>query len=287
MKYILIFLLFTTSLSAQVKGQVVDANNQPIPYVNVFVQNETIGTSTNEDGSFFLPINQEKQLIFTALGYEKKIIKSSEASLVKLIATSYQLNEVVVLNKKETKTVEVGQTKNTIAQAFENGPKLDARFFPYDAKVKKNRYLKKVSIFTESNIDDAIVKIHFYELDVNGLPGQELLDKDVIVHIKKGSRRSYFDVSSRNIVFPKTGLFVAVERLLIDKNKFTKTVTALDSDKTKTQITYYPLLFYNLIERDFTFTYYGGLWHKEFKKSNDTSIKTRVFEPAINLILTN
>ena len=36
----LLFLLFGFSLSAQVKGIVVDENNQPIPYVNIWVENE-------------------------------------------------------------------------------------------------------------------------------------------------------------------------------------------------------------------------------------------------------
>ena len=39
-------LLFGFSLSAQVKGIVVDENNQPIPYVNIWVQNENNGTTS-------------------------------------------------------------------------------------------------------------------------------------------------------------------------------------------------------------------------------------------------
>lgn len=279
-------LLMSTSITAQVKGKVVDQNDQPIPYVSIFVKDESIATTSDEDGTFYLPLKEEKTLLFSVLGYEKTSVKSSEVSIIKMKPTTIELNEVVVLNKKETKQVEVGMPIS-FSQAFENGPKIDARFFPYDRKVKKNRYIKKVSIFTESNIETASVKIHFYAVNNEGLPGEELLSKDLIVQVKKGSRKTYFDVSNRNIVFPREGLFVAVERLFIDKNKFTKTVAATSSNVTKTQTVYYPLLFYNFIERDFTYTFYGGNWHKEFKKSTDTSIKSRVFESSITLILTN
>lgn len=286
-KIVLIFLFFIPiSFFSQVKGKVVDQNNQPIAYVSIFVKDEPIATTSDEDGTFFLPIKEEKILLFSVLGYEKATAKSSEVAIVKLKPTAIELNEVVVLNKKETKQVEVG-LPTSFSQAFENGPKIDARFFPYDSKVKKNRYIKKVSIFTESNLETASVKIHFYAVNNQGLPGEELLTKDLIVQVKKGSRRTYFDISNRNVVFPREGLFVSVERLFIDKNKFTKTVTATTPNTTKTQTVYYPLLFYNFIERDFTYTFYGGNWHKEFKKATDPSIKSRVFEPSITLTLTN
>ncbi|OWP83574.1 hypothetical protein BWK59_09840 [Flavobacterium davisii] len=286
MKKILIFLLVTTTMAtAQVKGKVVNLDNQPIPYVNIGVQNETIGTTSDEDGSFYLPIKQEKMIVFSALGYEKKIISSSAIQTVQLVSTTYELNEVVVMNKKETKTFELSFNKG-MAQAFENGPKIEAVYFPYESKIKKNRYLKKIGLFTESNIETATVKIHFYKVTSSELPGEELLTKDFIIQIKKGSRKSYFDLSDYNLVFPKEGLFVAVERLLIEKNKWIKNSMAIDGT-LKTQTVYYPLLFYNFVEKDFIYTYYGGNWYKEFKKTTDFTTKNRVFEPAISLVLTN
>lgn len=284
-RLLLLLIFFKISIFAQIKGKVVDTKNQPIPYVNIWVQNEMISTTSDEDGSFYLPIKEEKNLIFSALGFEKLTLKSTEASLVKMKSTTYELDEVVVLNKKETKTFEL-LSGNGIAQAFENGPKMDAVYFPYSAKVRKNRYLKKISLFTESNLENASVKIHFYVANSEGLPGEELLQKDLIVQVKKGTRKTYFDISDRNIAFPCEGLFVSVERLFIEKNKYTKTSIGTDGI-TKTQTQFYPLLFYNYVEKDFTYTFYGGNWHKEFKKSKDAVVKARVFEPSITLILTN
>jgi hypothetical protein len=54
MKSILFFFI-TISLSAQIRGLVKDSiSGEPIPFVNIWVENETVGTTSEADGSFFL-----------------------------------------------------------------------------------------------------------------------------------------------------------------------------------------------------------------------------------------
>jgi len=287
-RFLGVLLMCITSVFAQVKGKVIDENKQPIPYVNIWVEGENVSTTSDIDGHFTLQITEEKTLLFSSLGFEKKKVKSTEVSLVQMRPTTYELGEILVLNKRETKKVEIGQPENAIHQAFENGPKFDAKFFPYRPAYKKTQYIKKVSIFTENALEEASVKIHFYAVNSDGMPGDELLQKDFIVSVKKGSRRTWFDLTSLNVVFPKEGLFVAIERLFIDKNKFEKTVATQDPNKVKIQRTYYPLPFYSFVEGSFTYTFLGGKWTKESKKDSDGNvIKTRIFEPAIRLFLTN
>ena len=287
-RFLGVLLFCMTSVFAQIKGKVIDENKQPIPYVNIWVEGENVSTTSDIDGHFTLHIEEEKTLLFSSLGFEKKKLKSTEVSLVQLFPTTYELGEILVLNKKETKKRQIGVTENSIHQAFENGPKFDAKYFPYKPIYKKTQYLKKVSIFTESALEEASVKIHFYAINSDGLPGEELLKKDYIVSVKKGARRTWFDISSLNVSFPKEGLFVAIERLFIEKNKLEKTVAASQPNKTKTQRMYYPLPFYNFVEGTYTYTFLGGKWTKESKKDSDGNVlMTRVFEPAIQLLLTN
>ena len=55
MKYIIFIYLISFSLSAQIRGVVKDSiSGEPIPYVNIWVENETIGTTSEADGTFFL-----------------------------------------------------------------------------------------------------------------------------------------------------------------------------------------------------------------------------------------
>jgi hypothetical protein len=286
----LALVLVTFSLSAQIKGVVKDSlTGKPIPYVNIWVQDENIGSTSEENGTFFINITEKgKKLIFSTLGYEKKIIKDSEASIVNLKVTAYSLNEVVISKSIGTKTVEIGKNKNEIYQAFDNGPKIDTKFFPYLSSYKKTKYLKQVSIYTDSRIENAIIKIHFYTVDSNGFPGEELLDKDFVVTVKKGTRINRFDLTGFNLKFSKNGLFVGFEKLMIEKNKTEKTITDLNTKITQVQKTYFPFVLYNYVEREFLYTFSGGKWNRQSNLSeNGLSAKMKINEPVITLILSN
>ena len=290
MKQTTLFLLVTFSLTAQIKGVVKDSlTGKPIPYVNIWVENENIGSTSEENGTFFInTATKGKRLIFSSLGYEKKIIKESEASEVNLKLTAYSLNEVVISKSIGTKEVEIGKTNNEIYQAFDNGPKIDTKFFPYFSAYKRTKYLKQVTIYTDSRIENAIIKIHFYTVDSNGFPGEELLDKDFVVTVKKGTRINRFDLTEFNLKFPKNGLFVGFEKLLIKKNKTEKSITDLNTNITQTQKTYFPFVLYNYVEKEFLYTFSGGKWNRKTKQDDsDSSGKMMINEPAINLILTN
>ena len=266
-----IFLIVSQFAFSQIRGVVKDSiSGEPIPFVNIWVDNETIGTTSEADGSFFLEASKEKNIVISVLGYEKKTIKGSEISLVNLKPTTYELNEIVVLNKKQSKKIEIGNIKDAIFQSFDNGPKVEAKFFPYQSSYSKTKFIKEVTIFTDSRIDSATIKIHFYSVDENGAPGKELLNKDFVVTLNKGVLRHKFDVSHFDMVFPEKGIFVAYEKLLIESNK--------------TGTKYQPYVLYNFVERDFFYTYSFGKWNKQ---EADFQEKLQLNEPSINLILTN
>jgi hypothetical protein len=290
MKQLVLLFLFSISLSAQIKGVVKDSNTgQPISYVNISVENENIGTTSEENGLFSIYVNGEnKQLIFSALGYEKKIIKASQTKEVVLKTLAFELNEIVIFKRFETKQREIGRTQNETYQAFDNGPKIDVKFFPYLLKYKKTKHIKKVSIYTDSNIENASIRIHFYSLDADGFPGEELLKKDYIVRVNKGMKKSTFDITNFNLIMPKNGIFVGFEKLLIEKNKIETTITDYNSSSTKIMKTYCPFVLYNYVERENLFIFSGGKWNKQNNPIvSESSNIMKGNEPAIYLTLTN
>lgn len=289
-KLAIFFLFFAVNALAQTKGVVKDSlTGNPIAYVSIWVENENIGTTSEENGEFHIATNDKnKNLIFSALGYKKKIVKTSEAQLIHLSPSAFELDEITINNKKEKRQLEIGKTKNTVAEAFDNGPRMDAKYFPYYPEYKKTRWIKKAVIVTDSRIDDATIKLHFYSVDENGYPGEELLSKDYIVIIKKGITKSEIDLSDFNLEMPKTGLFVVFEKLLIKKNKVEKTIKDFNTNTTKIQTTYAPLVLYNAVERDFLYSFSGGRWLKRTKEEiNPFSVSKTVYEPSVTLILTN
>lgn len=287
--FTILFLLFTISLSAQIKGVVVDQNNNPIPYASIWVQNENNGTTSEENGTFSIETNKDKNLIVSALGYEKKTIKAVQNLKVILAATDIKIEEVVVIGKRlDTKEIEIGKNKNEIYQAFDNGPRIDVKFFPYVPKYKKTKFIKKVTIFTDSKIENATIKLHFYAVDVNGYPGDELLQKDFLVNIKQGVIKHQVNVTNLNLKMPQKGLFVGYEKLIIESNKLEKTITDSNTKISQIKKIYYPFVLYNYVERQFLFTFSGGKWNRKSNSNeSDPSQNISVYEPAINLILSN
>lgn len=288
MKLTFYFFFLTIYLSAQVKGVVKDSvSGKPIPYVTISLENQAKGTTSDEDGKFSIN-TQTGNLVFSAVGYHKKKVSITKEMNVFMQPKNYTLQDVVILNKLQTKTIEIGDYKNSIRQAFDNGPKIDAKFFPYLTKYKKTRFIKKFTVYTDSQIDSAIVKMRLYSVDENGLPASDLLQKDIIVKPKKGIYRNVIDVSDYNLIFPKKGLFVAFEKLFIDKNKVEKTIIDQNTNTVKTQKIYYPFMLYNRIELSGIFTYYGGAWQKIEEKNNENKMVVKpYFEPAITVFLSN
>ena len=287
-RFLWLVLLIGSAISAQIKGIVVDEFNKPISYVNIWVENENNSTTSEENGEFSISCLPNRNLIFSALGYEKKTVKASESDKVILKSTAFELNEVVIAKRFETREIEIGKVKNETYQAFENGPRIDAKFFPYYVKYKKTKYIQKVNFFTDCRLETATFKIHFYTVNDDGSPGEELLKKDFLVSVTKGVKKTFFDVSDFNLKMPKKGIFVGFEKLIIERNKLEKEVADSNTGKKTIQKSYFPFVLYNFVEREFIYTFSGGKWNKKTKQDvNNPSNKMTVYEPAINLILTN
>ncbi|RAR72893.1 carboxypeptidase-like regulatory domain-containing protein [Flavobacterium aciduliphilum] len=288
-KLTLLLVIMSQWTFSQIKGIVKDSlTRKPIFYANIWVENENVGVSSEEDGTFSISTDSTKKLVFSALGYHKKKMTASSANEVLLNPQAYEIEEVVVTKKLETRVIEIGKSKTPIYQAFDNGPRIDVKFFPYLTKYKKTRNIRQVTVETDSKIDDATIKIHFYSVDSNGYPGEELLKKDFITTVKKGVNKNVFDISGFNLLMPKKGLFVGFEKLIIEKNKVETTITDYNSNTTKIKKNYYPFVLYNFEERECIFSFSGGKWNKDIlHDSNGISMKRMVNEPAINLILTN
>ena len=284
-------LLFLTcfSITAQIKGFVVDDKNQPIPYVNIWVENENIGTTSEENGSFSIhPEDQNKILVLAALGFENKKVKVSEAEKVVLKRIIFQLDEVVISKKSGAVEVEIGDSKN-INLSYLSGakPLIFAKRFNYSNDFSKTPYIKNTIIFTKNEIKNAAFKLRIFGVDKEGGPGLDLLNEDIIVKVKKGKRENKIDLTTYNLLIPKNGIFIAFESMIIDSNKFELKYTESNSKKIKEQAVYAPNIVCNAVELENTFEYSGGKWIQRKKSVSEDIYKNKVIEPAINLTLTN
>ncbi|WP_435356517.1 carboxypeptidase-like regulatory domain-containing protein [Emticicia sp. SJ17W-69] len=116
MKYIftiLILVLFPTLLFSQsnwqISGKVLEKNNLAVPFANVFVNNTSIGTTTNINGEFVLNIPariQKIELVISFVGYmtlKQSITKNvtKYQNLTFILQNGVELNEVKVTAKHD------------------------------------------------------------------------------------------------------------------------------------------------------------------------------------------
>ena len=113
MKILISLLFLHLAVFSQTKGIVVDENKKPIPYVNIWVENENIGTTSEENGTFEInTTDKNKILVFSAVGFETKKINMDLSQKVEMKRLIYELNEVVIENPKFNNEIEIGDSKN-------------------------------------------------------------------------------------------------------------------------------------------------------------------------------
>jgi len=298
MKNILTYILITFTIFAfsQVKGTVIDKNtNIGIAYINIWIENENIGTTSNEKGEFTLNINDKsKTIIFSGIGYQtKKVEIEIFNETIKLKPLITELPEVNIISKKETKELSVDnfrKSKKTSSFATSSTPWMIGKFFPYKNQYKETSFIKKFIILTRSRIKNAKFSIRLYTKGKDGKPNEFLYGNSIFGIAKKGKKKTEIDVSELNIQFPKDGFFIVTEWLIIDSNKYKYTYNMMGSKEKHFGVSYEPT--FVTIPKDTgenSWIYTKGKWKKVWRNSDKTlrSYKGRYNQIAVELILTN
>ncbi|WP_158561352.1 carboxypeptidase-like regulatory domain-containing protein [Emticicia sp. C21] len=94
--------------SWNIRGKVLEVNKTPLEFVNVYVNNTSIGTTTKTDGSFTLKVPksiQKVELVVSFIGYNtvKKVLALHEMNktIIFLMETSNMLKEVKITAKRD------------------------------------------------------------------------------------------------------------------------------------------------------------------------------------------
>ena len=218
-KFLVFFLFLTFSLSAQIRGVVKDSiSGEPIPFVNIWLENETIGTTSEPNGSFSLDIKDEKVLVFSALGYEVKKA-SSKSEVILLKSKVFELKEVVIEQPKFNKEIEVGNYETSGFRIGLGNINSAVYFKPYDEMIT-HPFLKEIKFLTKSDIEKAKIRIKILTINADNSPGESLIDEEIIVSVKKGKNKNTIDLSGYRFKIPLNGFFISFEKLLIEENKY-------------------------------------------------------------------
>ncbi len=98
-----------------VSGRIYNTDNEPIPFVNIFVNQLQSGTSADENGNYFLNVDVgEYDFVFSALGYETQkirltIVDGDNKNDIFLKDSNVELDEVLVKASKKNPGYEIIQ----------------------------------------------------------------------------------------------------------------------------------------------------------------------------------
>ncbi len=102
-----LFIAIPFGAQAQVKGTVKDSDGNPLPFVNIYIENTYIGTTSNHLGHYEIGVQNRTKvsIIYQYLGFktQKHTLEITTPTLehdVVLIAENYNLSEVVLSSKE-------------------------------------------------------------------------------------------------------------------------------------------------------------------------------------------
>lgn len=109
--------VMASSQSKNIRGTVLDENNQPFMGVSIVVDGSlATGTTTDADGKYSIYASEGETLIFGLLGYEDQhiVVKGSSVIDVVMVPTFEALNELVVVGYAVQKKVNVTGSVSTV-----------------------------------------------------------------------------------------------------------------------------------------------------------------------------
>lgn len=194
-------LLFTCSIFSQkvVSGTVVDSEtNETIPYVNIGILKQSLGTVSNESGKFEFEVKDDfmKDTIkVSSIGYKTISLVASDfiekmkvnavlpltadvTELSEVTITARELKEKVLGNKARSKSLKLGFSVNELGN--ELGIKINIKNNP--------TFLKSFNTHIVTNTNTSLkYRLNIYSIK-NGLPDKKIVNENIIfpIDVEKG-----------------------------------------------------------------------------------------------------
>lgn len=292
-----LFLLFPFYLFSQIRGSIIDKSTEKeVPFANIWIEDENIGTTSDNDGKFSL--NEKvigKSLIISAVGYERQEVQIESSDLtIYLIPKVYELDEIVIKQSENDNMVVLGGfDKSKIHHYYScaDKPWIVAKLVQYESRFVETPFIKAMTLLSLSEIKSSTFGLRFLSVDSSGAPGEEIVNELILVKAKKGNKTITVDLSKYYIEIPENGVFIAVEWLIIEENKY-EFVVGMPNSKEKVKATTYEPSIGNIPSEtnEYSWIYVNGKWKKESKLSDNLPIKEysgKFPQLAFELVLSN
>lgn len=145
------------------KGKIIDANNAPVEYANVYIESTGVGTNSNSEGEFSLQLKSTDNITIAiqSIGFEKQRIKIDMNTRTKDLVVRMRSDNVLLKTAVITadgKDPAIGIMKQAIKMRKTNFGKV--RSFSADVYMKShvrlNEIPKKIPVFLKLAADETI-----------------------------------------------------------------------------------------------------------------------------------
>lgn len=150
------------------KGKVIDANNAPVEYANIYIESSGLGTNSNSEGEFSLRLKSTENIsiVVQSIGFEKQRIKVDMNTRTKDLVVKMRSDNVLLktaLVTADGKDPAIGIMRNAIRMRRQNFDKVKS--FSADvymkSHVKLNEIPKKMPVLlklaTSEKIDSSML----------------------------------------------------------------------------------------------------------------------------------
>lgn len=231
--YVILNSTFSISQEREIKGIITDSLKNPIQYVNVGILNKPVGTVTNENGEFYLNIDNSlisDTLKISCLGFKSKELQIKNLLTYKneinisLENYTEKLNEIIINSsnlKTYTKGKEKTKTKNKVFFAIPSmknlnlGSEIGRKF---SLGTKKPSLLKEFKFFLkENNFESVLFRLNFYTIE-NNKPSKKINNTNILISADNGLTGWIIADLSNYSIKTKEDIIVTVEWIKASEN---------------------------------------------------------------------
>jgi hypothetical protein len=225
----IIFLLFicsqTYGQTINFTGKLLDKEtNKPVVYANISFLKMNAGISSLEDGTFNLEIDKkllQEKIHISCLNYKDTIVlvENLQQKTLFLQPKSFELNEVVI-SKRKNKKVIIDKVKRRVFPLHSNEIRLIGKYF--SNKLENTFFIDRIDIyFPKRDSQKAKFRIRLFSVDeLTGKPNEDVLNENIPISIEKGEKKVTLNLENYYLQFPKNGIYVVFEKLLIPENVY-------------------------------------------------------------------
>ncbi|NDP23155.1 MAG: carboxypeptidase-like regulatory domain-containing protein [Paludibacter sp.] len=220
-----IMFVIATNINGQKPGDklIYDSHAcEGIPYATVKVLGKMMGICANDKGWFHVTHQNSDSLLVSCVGYQTVIVKA-ERDTIFLTPSVISIGEVTVKPHK-IKEYDFGYAylKRGLCPLPCLGDENKINFTEIVSQINitppMDYYkIKGVKMKVENASGKPIARLHIYKPDNNGVPGIELLPKDIIINTS--IKNNYIDLSYLDIYSNAPILFVGFEFIITDKKE--------------------------------------------------------------------